>query len=151
MESRTRSHCSAKTDGFENGNRRYPSSSARVDFNIKKTCLFYFRRILICDCPSGELDRVSEFASFGKIIELNYRAVDIVFEFASHVAYLLDCIPDLIRGLALIAVLDYLNAVALKVFISFKVSIECNALRLLDVEYEEGQSSFFGDPGVDLS
>ena len=63
----------------------------------------------------------------------------------------MDRVPDFVCGLAFIAVFDDLNIVTFQVFIAFEVCFEGNAPRLLNVEDEKGQASFFGDPGVDLA
>ena len=112
VQSRARYHRAAKAYWFENSYGSYSSCPSRIDFDIKKTCLLYFRRILVGNCPSRELDCISELGSFRKIIELYNRAVDIVFKVASHLTDLLYSFPYLIGSPALKALLDYLDAVA---------------------------------------
>ena len=150
MQCRAGYHRTAETYRFENCDRSDSSCSSGIDFNINKAGLFYFRRILISDCPSRELDRISEPRSLSEVIELNYRAVDIVFELASHLTDPGDGIPDFICGLAFITVLDYLYAVALQIFITFEMGIKSNAAGLLNIEYKKGQTSFLCYPRIYL-
>ena len=144
-------HRAAETDGFEYGHRRDPSRSTRVDFHREELCLLLFRRILICDRPVRELDRRAELLTLCEVVQLDYRAVYVVGEFSPRLSDLLYRVPDLVRGPAEVILLDDLDAVLLKVFVAFEVRLECDALRLLHVEDEQGQASVSRDPRIRLA
>ena len=151
MKRRAGHGSAAQTYRFEDRDGSYSSRSSRVYFDLEKLRLLLFRRVLICDRPARELDRIAEPSSRRDIVKLNDRAVDIICKVSPRISDLLYRIPDLICSLALKVHVDRSYAVTAQELVAFAVSLEFLSARLLDIEDKKRQMAVAGYARIKLS